>query len=93
MQGGELFGLLWIGVIIITILTTMIIIRKDKKRDQKVVNALNKSLAKGEISDDEYKELYLQFKDETCDACPNIKAYLKESRRRAYEGKQNMSNK
>lgn len=93
MQGGELFGLLWFGVIIITILTTMIIIRKDKKRDQKVVNALNKSLAKGEISDDEYKELYLQFKDETCDACPNIKAYLKESRRRAYEGKQNMSNK
>lgn len=93
MQGGEMFGLLWIGVIIITILTTIIIIRKDKKRDRKFVNVLNESLAKGEISDEEYKELYLQFKDETCDACPNIKAYLNESRRRTYESKQNMSNK
>ncbi|HEY4600918.1 MAG TPA: hypothetical protein VIG73_06520 [Cerasibacillus sp.] len=90
MQGGELFGLLWIGVIIITILTTIIIIRKDKKRDRKVVNMLNESLAKGEISDEEYKELYLQFKDETCDACPNIKAYLSDSRRKAYESQENV---
>lgn len=90
MQGGEMFGLLWIGVIIITIITTIIIIRKDKKRDRKVVNMLNESLAKGEISNEEYRELYLQFKDETCDACPNIKAYLSESRRKAYESQGNV---
>lgn len=85
MQGGDQFGVLWLVMIAITILAVVIIIRKDKRQEKKGLHMLQASLEKGEITKEEYKELYLKFKDDTCDTCPNIKAYLSEIRRNAYD--------
>lgn len=67
-QSGNLFGLMWIIAIVITIITIIYFVRDGRKKMKEKEQALQlakERLAKGEISTKQYEESRKRIQDES----------------------------
>lgn len=66
-QSGDLFGIMWIIVLVITIITIIYFVKDNRKKMREQEHSLQRvkeRLAKGEISKKQYEQIHKKIQDE-----------------------------